>query len=342
MKPFIKKHLFIIIGIFLIGSSILFYLYFYPFVGIVSFTIGIISIFVSLWQTLSNKKIEGEFETLFQIYKEQNKELIEKYKEVKDEKEKKSIEKKQLEKLLDKINETLQKENISKEDLIEKLDSPLFTILIQKYNEPKKQIQNRLLKLGFKTFGQGIYILPPVKANFIKRGFDLKRWLQRRILKDLPKDYKYIIKFAAVVDMRKMICDKQLVIKAQTYLDILSVEDLIQPHQIVTYLKSKRNISLRDVIELANISFLVEEYLVKKKDYKILKKNNDKILSEIKREMNMDEVKTTELGSIDEETLSKILEKYVSEPKKIAERIKENSIFWKNVFNNKLKAAPPK
>jgi len=334
--PALKRYLFVIMGLILIVSSLFFYNYFYPLVGVVSFISGIISIFISIWQTVSNKKLKEEYETIIQIYREQNKQLLEKYEEVKDEKTKESLEKQQLRKILDKINETLKKENISKEDLLEKLDSPLFTIIIQKYNEPQKRIQSRLLSLGFKTFGQGIYILPPVKADFIKKGFDLKKWIHKHILKGLPKDYKYIIKFAAIVDMRKMICDKQLVTKAQTYLDVLSIDDLMSPQQIINYLKTKRNISLKDIIELPNIAFLVEEYLTSRKDYEMLKRNNDKILSEIKREIKVDEIKTTDLGSIDEEKLSEILKKYVSEPEKIAKRIKMNSIFWRDVFSNKL------
>jgi hypothetical protein len=333
----LKKRWFAVVSLLILAAGSV--LYFYVDQGAISFItfiVGFAGLLFSVYQYYQGNKAKTDYEKAVTEYKQKYESELQKSEKLEKEKSEATFEKSELRKFLDKINEMLQRENITKEELIAKLDAPLPTIIIQKYNEPKKRIQKKLLSLGFKTFGYGIYVLPPVKADFIQVGFDLKSWIKRNVLKGLPKDYKYIINFAIVVDLRKMVCDKKIVTKARTFLDILKAEDIMKPQEVVEYIKLKKNISTKDIIELPNLLFLVEDYLIKKSDLEKLRKNNDAIFEGIMKKVSCQSIKTTDLAAIGEKELTGILSEHISEPDKIAKRIIENAKFWKAYFEQRI------
>jgi hypothetical protein len=322
----------------IVGSIILYY-FSRQLVGIVLFVIGILS-FILQFKKPENHNNE-ELERLGNLYdrniekmqaefgSKEEKMVLEKRK---TEKELKKIKKHAsgMERIVSRINETLKKEHISKEELIMKIDSPQFILMLQKYNEPPKEIQNRLLKSGFKTFGYGIYILPPVRARElgISADLDIDKWVDNNVLTGLPNDYKYIINFAAVIDLRHMTAKRKMVVRPKTYLDILEPEDLVNPDEIASYLKNKKNISLKDIIQIPNFAFLIDEFSIDKEDYNALKMHNDKILTDIKKKIGNGEIKTTDLSTIAETTLNEVLKNYVKNPEIISKMIIKNAKFW--------------
>jgi len=238
-----------------------------------------------------------------------------------------------LKKILSRVNETLSKEHISKEDLIDKMKENQYTILIQKHNESiEKTIRDRLYSLGFKHINSGIYILPPVKAREwgVDGNFDLDKWLKTKLLLNLPKDYKHMINFVSIIDLKKTTARNNLVKRSRTYLDVLEPADLIEPERLIEYLKDKKNISIKDIIQVPNLLFLVDEYAVNKKDYESIKRHNDEILISIKNKIHLDEIKTADLATIDEETLKEALENYTNKPTEISSMIIRNAKFWNN------------
>lgn len=118
-------------------------------------------------------------------------------------------------------------------------------------------------------------------------------------------------------------------------MDKIPIEELVPTKEIVNYLHNKKHLASKDIIEIPNVVFLVEDYLVSKSDAESLRKNNNKILANVKKAIKSDEIKTTDLALVKNEIIEKALKNYVMEPKKIAERIKENATFWKSYFEHR-------
>jgi hypothetical protein len=312
-------------------------------IGVILFVIAILSF---IWQFKDSGKKDDVLE-LAQLYEKEKAKIREEFntkeKQILSEKsrteaelDKARMQTTGLEKIVSKINETLKKEHISKDELINKIDSPQYVLMIQKYNEPPKEIQDKLLEYGFKTFGYGIYLLPPVKARElgVKADFDIDKWIDQKLLKELPKTYKYIINFAAIVDLRHMTSKRNIVEKARTYMDVLEPEDLVSPEEIALYLKNKKNISIKDVIQIPNLIFLVDDFAIDLEDYNVLKEHNDEILIDIKKKINAKDIKTTDLATINEDTVEEVLSKYTKKPKEITKMIVRNAKFWNRNLNS--------
>ncbi|MHB1830734.1 MAG: hypothetical protein ACYCO0_05065 [Candidatus Micrarchaeaceae archaeon] len=340
-----NKKIWLLVNILTVIISALLYWYLsQQIIGAILFILAILSI---IWQFKDNNKKDSdnvlELARLYEQdktkmreeYSAKEKQILSEKSETEAELDKARMQTTGLEKIVSKINETLKKEHISKEELINKIDSPQYMLMIQKYNEPPKEIQNRLLEYGFKTFGYGIYLLPPVKSRDlgVKADFDIKKWMEQTILKGLPKNYKYIINFAAIVDIRHMTSKRNIVEKARTYLDILEPEDLVRPEEIALYLKNKKNISIKDVIQIPNLIFLVDNFGIDMEDYNALNEHNDEILIAIKKKIKAKDIKTTDLATINEDTIESVLSKYTKKPKEITKMIIRNAKFWNRNLN---------
>ncbi len=322
----------------LVVLSVIFYFFIdEKWMTFLGFVMGAAGLIKPIYDEYTKRGIDKEYNKTIQGFQEQNRTLLEQAEDARDAERLANVKKDSYQKLLSKINLTLERENITKQELIDKLDEKVRTIMLQKYNEPaRKLITDRLFEMGFKTTGQGVYILPPVKATFIKPGFNLNKWLKDEILDRLPDDHKYIIKFAMVVDFKKMVFEKKIVVRAKTILENMDAEDILEPSEVVEYLQMKKNISIKDVIEVPNLAFLVEEHLVSAANYKKLIEQNEEIINRIQREMNLPELNTTRLGNVDQEQLSTILQHYVTESDTIAERIIQNAGFWNAFFEDRL------
>lgn len=347
MFEFLKdKKFWLLLGILILIVSGISYFYLgQERISFITFIAGILSIFLSLYQLHQDYQGRKINEDIINDYKIRYEEQLNKAKKLTGEKEKTAFENSELKKFLDKINETLQEENISKEELIEEIDTPLRSLILVKTSE---DISNKryilrgktLPELGFKHLDKGIYLLPPKKTPNVKSREDLENWIKMKFKDYVNDDYEYAIQLATPIDLRKTFYERNLPPyrkKGKTVLDVFSADELIPTNQIIKFLNDKKNISSRDIIELPNIRFLVEDYFIERNDLEILKSSNDKILDEIKKALKIEEIKTTDLATVEKGLLSNILKKYnVSEPEKIAERIKDNATFWKSYFEHRL------
>lgn len=313
-------------------------------ISFILFIAGILGIIISLWQLHQGRKIKEEYD-IINDYKRKYEEQLNNVKKLIGEREKVTFEKSELKKFLDKINETLQKENISKEELIKNISSSLKAIIFFKTSEDTSKKRALFLNhvypnMGIISIRSGLSILPPKRVPQNLSNTKILEWFKKELEKRIPKDYEYNIPLISVINLNETKSFKRLESfrKIQfSYLDNIPIEEIAPAQEIINYLQKKKNLSPKDIIEMPNILFLVEDYFIKRTDLEILRRDNDKILDAIKKAIKSEEIKTTDLATVEEGLLSDILKKYVSEPEKIAKRIKDNAIFWKSYFEHRLK-----
>ena len=338
MREYLKK---LIIGLSAITIGVIILILQINFIiSIIAIVAGLIQIFTFYLKSKGNEKVIESYQSIIKDYQERNKELIEKHRLLEKKRVNLFFEKKELGEIIEKINFTLKEENISTEKIIEELDTSINALLFMKTSEDigleRKIIVKNIDKLGFKHIDKGVYVLPPIKTPKLKNNNEIDVWIKKNVLKGCPKNYEYIVEFASIIDLKKT-HSKRNVSKyrkmGRTIFEVLSIDDILPVKEALKYLKFKKNISLFDIIELTSFSFLVEEYNCSKKDYESLKKNNENILNNIKRELDVTELKTTDLATVDNLILYKSLDDYVSKPLDIAKMIKENASFWKYKIN---------
>ena len=338
MREYIKK---LIIGLTAIIAGVIILIFQINFIiSIIAIAAGLIQIFTFYFKSKEKDKVIKSYESIIKDYEKRNKELIEKHRLLEKKRVDLFFEKKELGEIIEKINFTLKTENISTEKIIEELDTSINALLLMKTSEDigskRRILVKNIDKLGFKHIDKGVYVLPPVKTPKLKNNEELDTWIKKNILKGCPKKYEYIIEFASIIDLKKTHNIRNVPTyrrKGRTIFEVLSIEDILPVREALKYLKFKKNISLFDIIELTSFSFLVEEYNCSKKDYESLKKNNENILNNIKKELDVTELKTTDLATVDNLILYKSLDDYVSKPLDIAKMIKENASFWKYKIN---------
>ena len=243
---------------------------------------------------------------------------------------------------LDKVNDTLQSKNISKEELIKRMANKLKAILIYKsFENTPKTIRDEIYPdLGVQNVSSGLSMIPPQKINQNLSDKKLIDWFKNEIDKRLPENYEFNFSLIAVVDLTKMSVYKKLEPYRRfnrTYLDKLRVEDLLSMREIESYLYREEKLSSKDIIEIPNITFLIEDYKVSREEMEKLFKNNDTIIQSIKDQIESEQLKTTDLATISDETIINAIKKYVANPEEVVQIIKSNSLFWKNYFEKKIK-----
>ncbi|MGC8580442.1 MAG: hypothetical protein ACP5MB_10360 [bacterium] len=331
-----KKKKWLAANLLMIAGSVVLYWYLsQQLIGGIIFVLAILSF---IWEVRSSTSGGGgeDIHKLAELYEQEDARRQAESKT--NEKQRKLVERENLalKKIVYKIDETLKSEKISKEDLIAKIKGGRYTILLQKHNEgPEKYIRGRLYSLGFRHINSGIYILPPVKAREldISESFDISDWLKRVLLKGLPNDYKCMINFVSIIDLKNTAAHNNLVKRSKTYLDVLAPEDLIEPEGLIAYLNDKKNISIKDVIQIPNLVFLLDESSVDKKDYEAVRKHNDEILMAIKKNVGSKEIITTDFATINENIIQDVLKAYVSNPGEISGMIIRNAKFWNRNLN---------
>ncbi len=231
--------------------------------------------------------------------------------------------------LISKVKEDLERKEISIQMLVEKFNKPLYTIILQKYNEAAgKLIVKKLYSLGFVSSGQGIYLLKPLKA--IELGIDnntnITKWVQDNLLANLPNNYKYIIKFACIVDLRNVSTFTKIVIHAKTVFDKLDIADIMTLKDF--FANTKSIISIKEIIENTDITFLIDACITEA-ERDALRQNSSQILKTLLPAKNRSMLN---LATQDIMTISSQLNSYCSEPDKVATNILNNAIFWKRFF----------
>jgi hypothetical protein len=103
------------------------------------------------------------------------------------------------------------------------------------------------------------------------------------------------------------------------------------------YLVTKKDISTRDIIEIPNILFLVDDSQITIKDKSILKKQRGKIIDDIKNYLQIDELKTTDLANIEDQELTFILtDNGVNRPLNVSKMLINNAKLWKVILDREL------
>ena len=137
---------------------------------ILDWTVGksLDQIFPNLFKD-KNKAILEKYENVISDYKKKYEDEVSKSKKLKAEKKVVKFEKTELKKFLDKINETLQKENISKEELIKNIASSLKAVIFFKTAEDISQKRFLLRdqvypEMGIISIRSGLAMLPPKRV----------------------------------------------------------------------------------------------------------------------------------------------------------------------------------
>lgn len=347
MMKTIKKYWLLTIGILIIIFAIISYFVLdQKAIGFISFSVGIASAIVPFLLSYYDNKTKKEYEKIIDDYRNRYEDEVNRSKKLQSEKEKLRFEKTEYRKFLDKINETLKRENISKSELMKGISSSLKAIVFFKTWEDT--IQKRALfvdkaypDIGVICIRSGLSILPPRRVPQEFSNKKIIKWFKKELEKRVPKGYEYNIAFITVINLIEATYFRRLGrIRERgqfSFLDKIPIEELLPAKEVINYLKKKKNLSPKDIIEIPNIVFLVEDYMITKSDYEKLKKNNEKIIKQIKKKTKSEELKTTDLASVDLKLMQTILRKYVSDSKKIAERVKSNASFWKDYFEHRLK-----
>ena len=104
-----------------------------------------------------------------------------------------------------------------------------------------------------------------------------------------------------------------------------------------TPLFTKKDISTRDIIEIPNIMFLVDDNQITINDKSILKNQRNNIINNIKNHIQSDELKTTDLANMDDQELTLILaDNGVNRPLNVSQMLINNAKLWKVVLDREL------
>ena len=341
----IKEKGWLILGIIiLVISGILYFFINQKWISYISFMIGVLGIVISIIKSRKDDGIKEEYQKIIEDYKNKYNEELSKSKELQKHNERITYDKFELKKFLTKVNETIQRENISKEELIRNITTTLKAIVFFKTSEDttKKRalFYNEVYPdMGIYSIRSGLSIVPPKRVPQDMPNAKIIDWFKKEIEKRVPKDYEYNIPFVSVINLNNTKSFKRLqkFRKIQfSFLDKIPFSELAPTKEIMNYLQKKKNLSTKDIVEIPNIAFLIEDYLVSKSDIESIKKNNQKIIDELKKQTNSSEIKTTDLSTINKDILKNVLKKYVSDEEKCANRIIENGKFWKSYFENRI------
>jgi hypothetical protein len=308
-------------------------------------TIVLIIIISFVRRSEISKASSGErFNLIINQLEKEKEETKKKLKKAKTSTKTEITKKEEYKKFLDKINYTLQEKNISKEELIKKVSSKLKAIILYKSYEEGPQTDKKIRDfvyphLGVTNISSGMSIIPPNRLNQRLTDKQLLDWFKKEVEKNIPQEYDYNFPIVAVLDLTKITAYKRLKPYRRfnrTYLDKIRIEDLVSMRELESYLYREKNISSKEIIETPSIIFLIDNDLISTEDYENLKKQNEKIITEIKELIGVDNLETTQFANMTDENLNQILGKYIENPENITENIKKNSAFWRNYFNKKM------
>jgi len=247
--------------------------------------------------------------------------------------------------ILDRIRRSLKGE-ISTEELIKRFDRPLNALLIYKWGEPygKKLIRNRLAELGFKDIASGIKILPPSRMPKppLRNSKDMEKWLKQNVLDLLPKDHKYSIVFAQLVDLRKLYATKYAPkewadrFRGYTLFDKLSWEELFPIEYIRKIISRKTRVSVEElIVKHFPFSFLISRFLNDKDLDRILNQRK-RVIQDLKNTFQIENLTLLSFAEMDEKKLSSILASLrVRNSNQIAVDMVNEARYWKR-FLEKL------
>lgn len=251
-----------------------------------------------------------------------------------------------LKQLANKITIELQKEHLSKDNLLRRIDKPVYALLVHKTeeidanNKKNKPLRDIILpSLGFKYVKgcRGLYVLTPSFLPSFKDRKELEKWINIKIINQIPKNLRYVTSFISLIDLRYTISiQKDRLTKKYdtTLIDSINAEELINFSEGLNYLQKKKTLSIKDIIEIPNLFFLLDNTMIKLEDKENLKQKNEEIIAKIEEQVEK-EIYTKDFPDLDNEFLYSILKNYADVSLKDIETIKSNAKFWIDLFSNK-------
>lgn len=248
-----------------------------------------------------------------------------------------------LSRLLDNVGVVLNRENISKEELIKNITSPLKAIVFFKtWEDPdrKREIFMNKVYPDMHIYGirSGLSILPPKYIPQHMTKDEMIEWFLGEIEKRIPKGYQYNLPFITVINLTDIRSFRRLAsIHSKghfSYLDKIPIDELAPSQTVLNFLAKKKKISLRNIIEIPNLLFLIDEIYVSTEDKLAINRQNKKIINEIKTYLKTDKFITTDLANIDQKELKFILvTNGIKNPDFISSIIKYNAKIWKQILD---------
>ena len=346
MKWYIKTLLFIAVIITLSFILIYFFPEYLQTISVISMLTTIVSGLILFY----TKDKENLMSQLLWIIKEHERYKKHSQKEISSIKKDLVVEKsrsKKLSKMVDNIGLTLNKENISKQELINNISSPLKAILFMKTWEDRDNNRKLFINKVYPNIHayrirSGFNIIPPRHVPQDKSNEKIINWFFKEVEKVLPKNYEYNIPIATVVNLSDIKSFKRLKPKHEKghfdWLSNVPPEDIAPTEQIIDYLETKKDISTRDIIEIPNIRFLIDENYLSTEDTVMLKNKENFIIGDIKKYLNTEKLKTTDLSNIDEKELTLIFTDYgIKNPLNLSKIVKNNAEIWKLLLDRRFK-----
>jgi len=251
-----------------------------------------------------------------------------------------------LKRMVDNIGVTLVKENISKEDILKNITNPLKAIIFLKYWEDldKKRyiIRDKIYpKIHAYHIKGGLRIIPPAYVPQDKSNPELIKWFKKQINDNVPLNYEYNIPLVCPVNLTDINAFKNLNKRFERghfdWLENVPAKDIAPTDMLINYLETKKNISTRELIDIPNIMFLVDDNQISLEDKSILENKSNKIIDDIKNHLQIQDLKTTDLANIDDKELTIILsDNNVKRPLNVSTMLINNAKLWKIVLDRKL------
>ena len=170
----------------------------------------------------------------------------------------------------------------------------------------------------------------------------MEKWLKQNVLDLLPKDHKYSIVFAQLVDLRKLYATKYAPkewadrFRGYTLFDKLSWEELFPIEYIRKIISRKTRVSVEElIVKHFPFSFLISRFLNDKDLDRILNQRK-RVIQDLKNTFQIENLTLLSFAEMDEKKLSSILASLrVRNSNQIAVDMVNEARYWKR-FLEKL------
>ncbi len=345
------SYVLIIVGILSILLSSISFGYFNQYTNLVGLALSFASLIIGIIWEIENRKFaqlsldENRLQHLDIINKidTYEKQITQKQGEV----DKLTISNTKLKQLMNKISNEIKKEHLSKEKIIKRISKPIYGLLLFKGHELDKDgseakplRDNILPSLGFNhlTGCKGTYLLPPSKLPPFENKQDLEKWISKNIYDKIPSNFRYVIPYIQLIDLRFNFSKKKDDLTKKNYgtiLDSVNVEDLLNFTESLNYLQKKKSISLKDIIEIPHVFFLADNTSLSKTDLETLKQNDENIIKALEKKIGA-EIFTKDFVKIEDNILKTVIEEHIHISNDDIKIIKQNAKFWVDLIDNNL------
>jgi len=344
--------LLILLGLISVLFSLILFFYFNPYLNFIFLFLSIITIILGfIWKreadlttnlNLSENRIQHN--QIFEKIEESEIKVSNKIEKIR----KSEVTETKLTQLMGRVSIELQKEKFSKELLLRKIDAPIYCLLFHKTEEANlknaklKSLRDDILpSLGFRFIhgSRGVYILPPSYLPAFKNKKDIEEWIKKKIIKKIPKNHRYIFSFIVLIDLRFSISIKNDSLTKKRYdtlIEVINPEEILNFSEGLSYLQKKRNMSIRDIINIPNFFFLSDNTSLNAEKREIVKEKNEEIKKAIESELKR-EIFTEDIPMISSQSLFQAINNYVPVYLEDIEVIKLNAKFWLDLFHRDIK-----